>query len=377
MDLDDNIFMLPGPVKMHPRVLNVMSKPAMAHRDKEFSAINAEIRELLKYLFQSDYDVAVISGSGTAGLEAVISNLLIKGDKVVNIINGKFGERLNELCKVFARPSPIITEWGTAVDLGKLSAILEENDGIKAITLCHNETSTGLTNQAEEVGKLAKKHGLLYVLDGITSIGGLPVKMKEWGVDVAILGSQKCIAAPAGMACLSVSERAYGLLHSEHSYYLNLKKHIDRLRDKDQTPYTPAIPLFLALKEALLMIKEEGLENRLNRIEKMANATRKAVKALGLDLFPDENYASNTVTAINYPEGISDQDFRNILKEKHRVIVAGAQSHIKGKVFRIGHMGICSFTDLLATFGAIEATLTELGYKVEKGSGVGAIADFM
>ncbi|MEE9152022.1 MAG: alanine--glyoxylate aminotransferase family protein [Thermoplasmata archaeon] len=354
-----------------------MSKPAMAHRDKEFSAINAEIRELLKYLFQSDYDVAVISGSGTAGLEAVISNLLIKGDKVVNIINGKFGERLNELCKVFARPSPIITEWGTAVDLGKLSAILEENDGIKAITLCHNETSTGLTNQAEEVGKLAKKHGLLYVLDGITSIGGLPVKMKEWGVDVAILGSQKCIAAPAGMACLSVSERAYGLLHSEHSYYLNLKKHIDRLRDKDQTPYTPAIPLFLALKEALLMIKEEGLENRLNRIEKMANATRKAVKALGLDLFPDENYASNTVTAINYPEGISDQDFRNILKEKHRVIVAGAQSHIKGKVFRIGHMGICSFTDLLATFGAIEATLTELGYKVEKGSGVGAIADFM
>lgn len=377
MDLEDNIFMLPGPVKMHPRVLNVMSKPAMAHRDKEFSAINAEIRELLKYLFQSDNDVAVISGSGTAGLEAVISNLFRKGDKVVNIVNGKFGERLNELSEVFAQPIPTTTEWGTAVDLDKLSATLEENDDIKAITLCHNETSTGLTNQAEKVGKLAKKNDLLYILDGITSVGGLPVKIEEWNVDIAVLGSQKCIAAPAGMACLSISERAFELLHSDHSYYLDLKKHIERLKTKDQTPYTPAIPLFLALREALLMIKEEGLENRLERIEKLANATRKALKTLGLELFPDENYASNTVTAIYYPKEVEDKEFRNILKEKHRVIVAGAQSHIKGKVFRIGHMGICSFTDLLATFGAIEATLTELGYKVEKGSGVGAIADFM
>lgn len=377
MDLEENIFMLPGPVKMHPRVLNVMSKPAIAHRDKEFSAINAEIRELLKYLFQSDNDVAVISGSGTAGLEAAISNLLRKGDKVVNIVNGKFGERLNELSKVFAQPIPIITEWGTAVNLDKLSATLEENEDIKAVTLCHNETSTGLTNQAEEVGKLAKKHDLLYILDGITSVGGLPVKIAEWNVDIAILGSQKCIAAPAGMACLSISERAFELLHSDYSYYLDLKKHIERLKNKDQTPYTPAIPLFLALREALLMIKEDGLENRLKRNEKLANATRKAVKTLGLDLFPDENYASNTVTAINYPGGVGDKEFRNILKEKHRVIVAGAQAHIKGKVFRIGHMGICSFTDLLATFGAIEATLTELGYKVEKGSSVGSIADFM
>lgn len=377
MDLVDNIFMLPGPVKMHPRVLNVMSRPAMAHRDREFSAINAEIRELLKYLFQSDNDVAVISGSGTAGLEAAISNLFRKGDRVVNIVNGKFGERLNELTTVFADPIPIISKWGIAVDLDELSAVLEENEGIKAITLCHNETSTGLTNQAGEVGKLAKKHDLLYILDGITSVGGMPVRIEDWGVDVVILGSQKCIAAPAGMACLSVSKRAFDLLHSEHSYYLDLKKHIGRLKNKDQTPYTPAIPLFLALREALLMIKEEGLENRLKRIENLAKATRKAVKALDLELFPDEKYASNTVTAINYPEGVSDLEFRNTLKEKHRVIVAGAQAHIKGKVFRIGHMGICSFTDLLATFGAIEATLTELGYEVEKGSGVGTIADCM
>ncbi len=377
MNQEEKVFMLPGPVKIHPRVLNAMNRPVIAHRGKEFGAIIMEIVELAKYLFQSDNDIALFSGSGTAGMEAAISSLLRKGNKVVNIINGKFGMRLNDLCKIFADPIPITTNWGTAVDLDGLAAILEENEDIKAITLCHNETSTGLTNQAEEVGGLAKKHDILYILDGITSVGGIPVKIEEWGVDVVITCTQKCIAAPPGAACISVSEKAYELLHSDNSYYLDLKKHIDLLKNMNQTPYTPAIPIFLALREALLMIKEEGLETRFKRNEKLADAARKAVKALGLKLFPDERHVSNTVTAINYPEGISDVDFREILNERHNVIVAGAQDHIKGKVFRIGHMGICTFTDLLSTFDAIEATLNEMGYEVENGSAAGTIRDCM
>ncbi len=376
MDLEDNIFMLPGPVKMHPRVLNAMSKPAMAHRGKDFSAVNREIKNLLKYLFQSQNDVVVISGSGTAGLEAAISNLLKKEDKVLNIVNGKFGERLYELSKVFATPVPLIFDWGKPIDLDEVAKTLEEND-VKALALCHNETSTGLTNQAQEIGKLAKKHDILYILDGITSVGGIDVQPDEWNADITILGSQKCIAAPAGMAALSISQRAQEEMYDDTTYYLNLKKHIKKLRDNDQTPYTPAIPLFLALLETLRMIKEEGLQNRIKKIERLAIATRYAVSSLGLKLFPDERYASNTLTAINYPEGIEDPKFRNILREDFKVVIAGAQSHIKGKVFRIGHMGICSFTDLVATFAAIEATLKRLGYELEIGSGVRAIVKQM
>jgi aspartate aminotransferase-like enzyme len=381
MDLQDNVFMLPGPVKLHPRVLNAMAHPVIAHRGPEVTEINIQIRELLKYLFQSQNDVAVISGSGTAGVESCMASLLRKGDKVLNITNGKFGERLNELSQVFAEPVLLEYEWGKAPDLEQLAATLEEQPDIKAITLCHNETSTALTNPAEEIGKLARKHDCLYILDGITSVGGIQVLPDQWGADFTILGSQKCIAAPAGLAAISVSERAMEAMHGDSTYYLNLKKHVKKLKVGGQTPYTPAIPLFMALRESLLMIKEEGLENRFTRIKRLATATRSAVNALDLSIFPDPAYASDTVTAINYPElpGVDNIDkiFRGTLKDKHGVIVAGAQEHIKGKVFRIGHMGICSFTDLAATFAAVEAQLKAMGHKFEEGAGVAAVAEMM
>ncbi len=375
-DIEDNIFMLAGPVKIHRRVLDAMSKPSIAHRGKDFSAINAEIRELLKYLFQSDNDVAVISGSGTAGLETAIVNLLRKGDEVLIIHNGKFGERLYDLSNLYANAIEIPAPWGQPPSLDAIAATLEDGE-YKVVGLCHNETSTGMTNPAEEIGKLAKKNDAIFILDGITSVGGLEVNPEKLNADITIFGSQKCIAAPAGLACLSVSERAQELLYDDTAYYLNLKKHLKKLRDGDQTPYTPAIPLFLALREALLMIKEEGLENRLQKIARLADATRAGVEALGLELFPHSDYASNTVTAINYPEGINDKEFRSTLMDNYNVIVAGAQAHIKGKVFRIGHMGICSFTDLAATFAALEATLKKFEHDFELGAGVKAIVEHM
>jgi aspartate aminotransferase-like enzyme len=375
-DIEDNIFMLAGPVKIHRRVLDAMSRPSVAHRGKEFSAINAENRELLKYLFQSDNDVAIISGSGTAGLETAVVNLLKKGDKTLIFHNGKFGERLFDLSKLYANAIEVTSPWGQPPDLDAIAAELETGE-YKAVGICHNETSTGMTNPAEEIGKLAKKNDTLFILDGITSVGGLDVKPDKLNADIVIFGSQKCIAAPAGLACLSVSEQAKEQLYDDTSYYLNLKKHLTKLQDGDQTPYTPAIPLFLALREALLMIKEEGLENRLAKIEKLAEATRSAVNALGLELFPHIDYASNTVTAINYPEGINDKEFRDWLRDEHNVIVAGAQAHIKGKVFRIGTMGLCSFTDLAATFAAVEASLKKFEFDFEIGAGVRAIVEKM
>lgn len=375
MDLEDNIFMLAGPVKMHPRVLRAMSSPAINHRSAEFKAVNAELRENLKYMFQTTSgQVALISGSGTAVLESVVSSLLHRKDKVLNLVNGKFSERFNDLCKVFAEPTPLTFEWGKAVDPEKVAAELEKGE-YKAVTLCHNETSTGVTNPAKVIAALAKKHDCLFILDGITAVAGIEVKPDEWGVDAVVMGSQKCIAAPAGLAGVMVSQRAYEELHGEQSCYLNLREHIDALRDEDDTPWTPAIPLFLALREALRILKEETIETRIARTAMLANASRAAVDAMGLQLFPERKCASNTLTAIRYPQGIDDGKFRKELRESHRVVTAGGQGSVKGKIFRIGHMGICSIGDLLAAYTAVEAAMSKFGVSMPRGAAAKAISE--
>jgi aspartate aminotransferase-like enzyme len=372
MDQENNLFMIPGPVKIHPRILRVMSKPAVGHRTESYRAMNGEIKELLQYLFQTKNDVTPISGSGTAGLDTVMTNLLKKGEKSVGIVNGKFGERLSELADFYGEGIVVKADYGQPPDLKKLEEKVAEHKP-KLVTVCHNETSTGFTNLAKDIGEIAHKHGALFILDGITSIGGLDVPCDKWKVDAAIFGSQKCIGAPAGLAGVMVSEKAKEQLHDDKSYYLHLRKHIDKFMQKNDTPYTSAIPLFLALHEALKILKEDGLENRIKHYAALGQACRDAAKAIGLDLLPPEEYASNTVTAIKYPDGIDDVKFRKILREKHWVLVAGGQSVVKGKIFRIGHMGFCTFNDMLGTWGAIEATLRVLGYKFEHGSAVAAV----
>jgi aspartate aminotransferase-like enzyme len=372
-DPEDTVFMLPGPVKMHPRVLRAMIAPALNHRGPEFKEILTELRGLVQYLFGTKGEVAILSGSGTAGLEAAVSGLLRKQDKVLNLVNGKFSERFNDLCSVFATPTALPFEWGTAVDAGRVAAALEADEAYKAVTVCWNETSTGLTNPIAEIARVVKKHDKLLIVDGITAVGGLESRFDEWGVDALVMGSQKCIAAPAGLAAVALSPRACASLHSETSFYTNLKAHVDGLSQQD-TPYTPAVPLFLALREALRMLKEEGLEARVARTGRLAEAARAAYAAIDIDLFPDPRFASNTVTATKYPAGIDDAKFRKILREQHRVILAGGQSQLKGKIFRIGHMGICSFGDLAACFTGIEGTLAAMGHRFERGAGVAEVA---
>jgi aspartate aminotransferase-like enzyme len=371
-DPEDTVFMLPGPVKMHPRVLRAMSAPALNHRGPEFKEILTELRELVQYLFGTKAEVAILSGSGTAGLESAVSGLLRKNDKVLNLVNGKFSERFNDLCNVFAAATPLTFEWGKPVDPAKVEAALEA-DEYKAITVCWNETSTGLTNPIADIARIAKKHDKLLLVDGITAVGGLENHFDEWGIDALVMGSQKCLAAPPGLAAVALSKRAYESLHSETSFYTNLKAHVDGLAKQD-TPYTPAVPLFLAFLEALRMLKEEGLENRVARTGKLAEAARAAYAAIDVDLYPDPRFASNTVTATKYPRGLDDAKFRKILREQYRVILAGGQSQLKGKIFRIGHMGICSFTDLAACFTGIEGALAAMGHKFERGAAVAEVA---
>ena len=344
----------------------------MNHRGSEFKEILADIRTLTQYLFGTRGDVAVLSGSGTAGLEGAVTGLLRKEDAVLNLVNGKFSERFHELCQVFATPTALSFDWGTAVDPTKVFESLDAGS-FRAVTLCWNETSTGLTNPIEPIAKAVKEHDALLIVDGITAVGGLENRMEAWGIDALVMGSQKCLAAPPGLSAVALSKAASDSLRPDGSFYTNLKAHVDAFAKQD-TPFTPAVPLFLAFREALRMLKEEGLENRIARTTRLAEAARAGVDALGLDLYPDRRFASNTVTAIKYPPGLDDSKFRKILREKHRTTVAGGQGHLKGAIFRIGHMGICSLDDLSRGFAAMEATLAGMGHATQRGTAVAALA---
>lgn len=366
--------MLPGPVKIDRRVLDAMLGSVTNHRGSAFRRVDRDILDGLRYLYQSpNGHVAAISGSGTAGLEAVFTSLLRKGDRVLCLVNGKFSERSYELAALVAEATQLEFPWGRKMDVSRVASALETG-AYRALTICHNETSTAVTNPLREIAALCRRHDILCLADGITSVGGIEILPDAWGLDAVVMGSQKCIAAPAGLAGVFVSPRAYDLLHEERAYYLNLKSHIDLLRDDEDTPYTPSIPLFLAVREALRLLREEGLENRIVRTSKLGEACRAAARALGLSLYPDESVASNTVTAITYPPNIEDGRFRKALLEKHGVVIAGGQAQLKGKIFRIGHMGICSMEDLHATWAAIEAVLGEMGYVEGRGKAAQAIS---
>ncbi|MDD1671592.1 MAG: alanine--glyoxylate aminotransferase family protein [Methanomicrobiales archaeon] len=370
------LLMLPGPVPMPERVRYAMMRQAINHRSAEFGAVYADCVRVLKTVFQTVNDLFVISGSGTAGMEAAVANFGRDID-IACLVNGKFGERLYKISQRYGRAHLIASEWGTPLNLEELEVKLEQ--GARMVTLVHNETSAGIKNPAEEVGRLARKHDALFVMDGITSIGGDTVETDRWGVDIAIVGSQKCLAAPAGLAAVSVSSRAWERLTKNPPYYLDLAAYRKSASGKPmETPYTPAVPLFLALREACLIIDEEGITHRIARHKRMADAVRSAANAWGLSLFPvlDQNHAySNTATAIVYPGGVKDSEVRDTVK-KMGIIIAGGQDHLKGKIFRIGTMGAIGAPELLATLAAVQHGLKKAGYQVQ-GDGVEAACEVL
>ena len=365
------LLMLPGPVPIPERVRLAMSRQAINHRSAEFGAAYADCVRVLKTTFGTTNDLFVISGSGTAGMEAAIANVG-RDKEIACLVNGKFGERLLKISQRYGKAHEIKSDWGTPLDLEGLAARLEQ--GAQVVTLVHNETSAGIRNPAEEVGKLCRKHDALFIMDAITSIGGDVVEADKWGVDIAITGSQKCLAAPAGLAMVSVSGKAWERMTKNPPYYLDLPAYKKSASGSPmETPYTPAVPLFLALREACLMIEEEGLPARIARHQKMSKAVQAAARAWGLSLFPkiDAKHAySSTVTAIEYPAGVRDDEMRGIVK-KMGIVIAGGQDHVKGKIFRIGSMGAVGAPELIATLGATQYALKKLGHTMPD-DGVGA-----
>jgi aspartate aminotransferase-like enzyme len=376
LDPETATFLIAGPVRIHPRVLRAMSTPSLNHRGDYFHEVVAEIQELLPMLFGTRSGrSAILTGSGTAGLEAMYSSLVRRGERTLVLKNGNFGERADQIVRRYCdRVTTLEAPWGRHIPLDAARAELEKGD-VRAVCVVHNETSVGLANRIDELAPHVHKAGALFLVDGISAVAGIPCPIDEWGIDGLVAGSQKGLAAPAGLSLVHLSDRAVKEL-GDGTFYLDLKKHLES-HEKNDTPWTPAVPVFLALLEALRLLKEEGLENRLARTRTLARATRAAVAAVGLELFPDPQYASDTVTAIKNPPGLGDNELRKVLLDTYHVLVQGGQGSAKGKIFRIGHMGIADWPDLLVTFAALERILGKAGRLAHPGAGMRAIVDAM
>jgi len=369
------LLMIPGPVPIPQRVRAAMTRQAINHRGPEFGAAYADTVRTLKTLFGTENELYIISGSGSAGMEAGVANFA-RDKRIVSLVNGKFGDRFAKIGARYGTVTTLESGWGTPLDLAALERELE--NGAEVVTMVHNETSAGIKNPAPEVGKLARKHDALFIMDGVTSIGGDDVRMDEWGVDVAVVGSQKCLAAPAGLAAIAVGERAWDRISEKRPFYLDLAAYRKSGKGTPmETPYTPAVPLFLALCEACKMIEEEGVDARIARHRRMTEAVRAAAKGWGVELFPelDEHHAySNTVTAMRLPDGVTDKDLRGTVKQ-FGIEIAGGQDHLKGKIFRIGTMGGVGAQEILATLAAVQFALRKSGFAA--GDGVEAAAEVL
>lgn len=367
-------ILIPGPVEISPEVSAALAKQMMGHRTPDFNSILEECWRGLKKVYGTKNDVAIVTGSGTAAMDAAIASTIKEGDEVVCIGGGKFGERFPKIVKAYGGvPIEVKVEWGRTFDPAAVEKAVSESNAV-AITLTHNETSTGVLHDAAEVGRIAREKDLLFIMDAVTSVGGDLVLTDKWGVDICISGSQKCLGAPPGLGFAAVSERAWDAIDQntmKRGFYLNLASYRKSIQ-KSTTPFTPAVPLIYGLKTALREIEAEGLENRIARHRRLAKATRAAAKAVGLELFADEAAASNTVTAIKIPAGLSDNVIRGRLKDEYGILLAGGQESVKGKIFRIGHMGNVDEVELLGVLSALELVLARGGHDFNLGDGAGA-----
>jgi len=357
--------MIPGPTPVPEKVLQALSKHPIGHRSKEFQNLVESTTKNLQWLHQTQNDVLTITGSGTAAMEAGIINTLNKGNKVICGENGKFGERWVKVAKEFwLEVKKNQYEWGTPLNPEEFKKVLEEDKQkeIKAVILTHSETSTGVINDLETISTYIREHNAaLSIVDCVTSLGACNVPVDAWELDIVASGSQKGYMIPPGLSFISMSQKAWEAAEKSNlpKFYLNLKSYRKSLLS-NSNPYTPAVNLIFALDEALKMMRDEGLDNIFLRHNKHKLAMSNAVKVLNLGLFADEKHLSPSVTAIK-TEGMDAEQFRKTIKDKFDILLAGGQDHLKGKIFRVGHLGYVNDRDIITIISAIGNTLLSLG----------------
>ena len=379
---DKLTLMIPGPTPVPETVLKAMGRHPIGHRSGEFQAVVRRTTEQLRWLHQTQADVLVITGSGTAAMEAGIINTLSRGDKVICGDNGKFGERWVKLAKAYGLDVQVVkADWGQPLDPEAFRIALEAdtNKKIRAVILTHSETSTGVINDLATISQYVRAHGTaLTIADCVTSLGACNVPMDSWGLDVVASGSQKGYMMPPGLSFVAMSERAWQAYKRSDlpKFYLDLGPY-RKTAAQDSNPFTPAVNLYFALESALTMMQAEGLEAIFERHARHRSAAQAAMKAIGLHLYAAEGHGSPAITAVA-PEGIDAELLRKTVKEKFDILLAGGQDHLKGKVFRIGHLGFVCDRDVLTAVAAIESTLQSLGlHKGNMGTGIAAAAAAM
>jgi len=356
---------IPGPTPLPDEVLRAMSKQMINHRGVEFGQILNEVTAKLKQLFQTKGDVFLLTGSGTGGLEAAIVNTLSPGDKVLSVSVGVFGERFAAIAQQFgAEVTPLGFEWGRAADADAVRRALHAEPEVKAVLVTHNETSTGVTNDLASISLVVKEFDKLLLVDAISGLGSINLPVDEWHCDVTVTGSQKGWMAPPGLAMVSMSEEAWRAQAKAKMprFYWDFAKAKSYL-ERGQTPWTPAITTVFALSVSLEMMLAEGLPNIIARHSRLGKAARDGVKSLGLSLFAEEGYASNTVTAVSASDGLDTRRMLKILREEHEIVLAGGQQRLDGKIFRIGHLGWVREDDIETVISVLKVVLPQAGFR--------------
>ena len=362
--------MLPGPTNVPNRVINAMLTPMINHRSDDFRKLYKDIVNKTQTVFETENDIVVLTTSGTGAVETSVLNLIKKDDAVIIPVNGEFSTRLADLIDNYGgKTIRINSPYGQNPPIEKIEEAFEKNSNIKALYVVYNETSTGTTlRNLSKLGDLCKAHGAFFVVDAVSILGGDELPVDKWNVDVCFTATQKALAAPPGIAPISVSKEAkkYMIENPPPSQYLNLKRYFKYYNDSFETPFTPAVSLFYAYQEALSIIIEEGMQNRISRHRKCANAFYSGLEALGFTPFADADSRSNVVIAVNYLPGIDDKKFRELLSTKFKVLLAGGFGELKGKVFRVGCMGEVSSYHVMRTLSAISSSMSILGVQPVK-----------
>ena len=363
----------PGPTPVPEETLLELAKPVTYHRTAEQKLILAEVMEDLKYVFQTKNTVIVLTSSGTGGMEAAVSNTLAAGNKAILLTAGRWGERWRGILKAFGVDLVVVeAPYGKAVPPADLEAALGKHPDAVAVFSTLSETSTGVGHDVTAYGKIVAKTSALLVVDGISGLGAMECRTDEWNIDICITGSQKALMMPPGLAMVAVSEKAWKRIESgagSKSFYFDLKRYKAKIAEND-TPFTPANTLIKAQRISLKRIRAEGIENLWARHARMAAAARAAVKAMNLALFAER--PNNALTVITVPPGIDGNAFLSKLEKQYGFKLANGQDDMKGKIWRLSHMGYCDPFDIIGALSAMELVLLEMGHKFEAGAGVAA-----
>lgn len=374
-------LLLPGPTPVPERVVQAMSKAMINHRGPEFRDMLAEIINGVKKVYRTNHNVLVYPSSGTGMLEAAVVNFISPGDKVLAISIGVFGDRFAKIAAEFgANVEKISFPWGKAADPQVIKEKLDQdiNNDIKAVLITHNETSTGVFNDIKSIKEAAGNHPALFMVDAVSGLAAVDLRMDEWNLDVVVSGSQKAFMIPPGLGFMAFNDKALKV----HQKSTNTKFYWDitsglKYMEKGQTPFTPAVSLFYGMQESLKMILEEGLENTLLRHRNYRDMVRASVKEMGLELLADDSAASTAVTAVVAPKEIGANKIRKYMLDEFNIVIAGGQQNLDNVIFRIGHLGYVRELDLVAVLAALEITLIKLGYPLELGKGTRKAAEIL